>query len=89
MREEVLELRSKNTEAPTYLKWSSADEEKLIKLKSGKVDIGDTALGRHKKLMHQEMKAIYWDLPEENRTCFLKGLLNEEDAKEEAQEKET
>ena len=61
------------------------------RIKAGKsvIDIGDTALGHHKKLMRQEMKAVYWDLPEENRTCILKGLLNEEDAREEAQEKET
>ena len=45
---------------PTFEEWKEDDEAKLVKKRKGnKLDIEDTAIGRAKKTVRQEMELLY------------------------------
>ena len=59
---------------PRYDKWTTEDEDRLADLKKMEIDIGDTALGRHKALKKRECVASLNDMDRNERDALRRKL---------------
>ena len=55
-------------------RWTDDDEDKLERLRSGPVAIGDTAIVRHEKQMMKEAELAYEKMNPEQRAAHLAKL---------------
>ena len=68
-------MRESIEDAPVvYCKWNSADEDDLANLKSKKIDIGDTALGRLRDTHKRELDAAYKPMSPRSKADTIKGF---------------
>ena len=62
------EIRLNHVPPPIFEKWGDSDEEELIRLKSTKVDMSETALGCYAALMKRQAFASVMDFTDDEWT---------------------
>ena len=75
--EKWLELKDKAL--PTFEKWTAEDEAKLERIRTMKIDINDTAIGRAKKVVTQEFRVLFRDMSKEKQLEAIEGLEKDRD----------
>jgi len=83
MRTKYAKLKEQNAKPKSYLKWTEAEEERLIALKQNEIELKETELGRQmqKKINEAEKTLDHMDPIE--RINLLKKYSDEEAVEEE------
>jgi len=75
--EKWLELEDKAP--PTFEEWTAEDEAKLERIRTMKIDINDTAIGRAKKVVTQEYRVLFRDMSKGKQLEAIEGLEKDRD----------
>ena len=64
---------------PTFEQWTAEDQAKMERIRTMKIDINDTAIGRAKKIVTQEYRVLFRDMSKEKQLEVIEGFEKDRD----------
>ena len=77
-REQWEEIKQTNRAPPTFRKWTSEEEVKLVQLTATDIPLEETALGRMKAQRTAEFEATFASMPKEKQKEYIDKLLKKQ-----------